>query len=256
MTSSTARANAAPRVMIATPTRCSVHAGYVTSLLTTDRALRDEGVRYALRLQHNVTMVSVGRSALVAEFLALGAERLVFVDSDMEWDPATFLRLIGHDVDVVAAACPHRRNRTEGVAAELLVDDAGCGLGCAGGLVAVRGVGAAFMCITRQALLRMVDSGLVAKLRSDNDVLAQWLSPVRGAGQHWFDFFPLVPDADGRLASEDFAFCALVRQCGMMVWCDPSLRVRHWGEFPFEAAGPMACLARQAAEALARSAAS
>ena len=125
-----------PQVMIATPTRESVHAGYVTSLVPTVRALDREGISNAVRLAPNTTMVSVGRSALAAEFLALGAERLVFVDSDMEWQPATFLRLIGHEVDVVGAACPHRRSAKPGVAAELLLDDAGRVQGGPSGLVA------------------------------------------------------------------------------------------------------------------------
>ena len=95
----------------------------------------------------------------------------------------------------------------------------------------------------------MIDSGLVAKLRSDDDAFGQWPSAVPGAGQWWHDFFPLAPDANGRIESEDWSFCHLVRQCGMSVWCDPSLRMRNWGQFPFDVADPMNVMLQQPAEA-------
>jgi len=48
-------------------------------------------------------------------------------------------------------------------------------------------------------------------------------------------YFPMGYDKDtGRVQiSEDFGFCMKAREYGFKIWCDPTIKLYHWGEHRF-----------------------
>jgi len=86
-------------------------------------------VQHAERAGHEVdynglknTALAWARQAMAEEALRSGAEALIFCDDDHVFPADAFTRLVGHDVDVVAANYPNRRAPTIEPTAYRLVD--------------------------------------------------------------------------------------------------------------------------------------
>lgn len=89
------------------------------------------------------------------------------------------------------------------------------------GFAPVRAIGSAALLISRDALVRIAESGLVAHAHSG----------MYAADQHedgWTFFDPFV-DEDGHYLSEDYALCHRWRALGGQVWADLETTTRHIG---------------------------
>jgi ribosomal-protein-serine acetyltransferase len=143
------------------------------------------------------------RNALMKRFLDVqSATHLLFIDSDVGFEPASVRRLLAFDEEVVAGACaaegedPPNGGRIDG-AREVRGD-----------FVTAEYAEARFMMIKRSAVERLV-SGLSVKE-----------SPAQGV----FDW--MVEPTTGQYLSEDFAFCHRFRSVGGKVWLDTQSQLR------------------------------
>jgi hypothetical protein len=230
------KAGAAPslparRVHLATP----VHGGqigvpYVHSLLPTVTGLAELGVDVFWTCREG-SLVHLNRNALVAGFLAdKAASHLVFIDGDQSWQAGDVVRLLAHDLDLVAAAIPARRHP---IAWNLspLRDEDGVPLPprrCPRtGAFEVDAIGTGMMCIKRRVFTRLIEAYPESKVARPQE----GLPPETGRWLHQL-FLPVGPSWAVQ-EGEDYAFCALWRQVGGKVWCDPEVRVQHHGSFAY-----------------------
>ena len=65
-------------------------------------------------VEPGTALLGYARAKLAAAFLASGASHLLMVDSDIGWDAADVIRLLRHDVPLVAGICPHRHEAHAG----------------------------------------------------------------------------------------------------------------------------------------------
>jgi hypothetical protein len=206
-------------LMIGTPAYDgSLGVGYVRALIETERALRDAGIPLALHFTVQNSLITHARNEVVAAFLASDATDLLFVDSDIAWQAADVLRLLRHDVPVVAGAY---RRKTETVSYVVRFPDrAAVARDRASGLVAASRVGAGFLRLRRDALERMVAE--YAELAYDPG----------GGGTHHALFDTAM--IDGTFCGEDWTFCARWLAIGGTLWVDPEIPLVHVGraEFP------------------------
>lgn len=148
------------------------------------------------------------RYFLTDSFLKTDFERMLFIDSDIEFETGDVMRLLTLDADVAVGAY---RMKKEGaklaawVGGELLdefpndpfeVDYAGTG----------------FMMIKRHVWDRI-------------EHLCENIDTERGVIKKWWGF-----DVDGGVElPEDYSFCKKVRDCGMKIVCDPDIKLKHYG---------------------------
>lgn len=214
------------RVVIGTPAYGGlVHWRYAQAAAATKAELGRRGI-----VAHDIgtegeSLVERARDTIAAHFLSIpNASHLVFVDSDIEWQPEDFVRLLAHDVDVIAGLYPKKQYPIEHVF-HPLVDVAGNARRDARtGAIEVENVGTGFLCIKRQVFIRLIESGTVAKYRMEGmpEQVLPWLH----------EFFPARVE-DGIKWSEDYMFCRLWRRLGGRIWIDPSIRLTHIGAHPF-----------------------
>jgi hypothetical protein len=171
------------------------------------------------------------RAQIVANFLAdPNATDLVMIDSDVAWEPHGLQSLLAHDVDLVAAAYPKRRDPIEFMfrsaqdAGQPLMGDPGTGL------VEVWGMPGGFMRCRRSMLEKMV--------AHYSDLFVVDRDAPKGKTCRLFDpyYFDTV-EADGskgkRVLSEDYAFCQRWRDMGGKVYLDASIGMAHIGTKAF-----------------------
>lgn len=207
------------KVLLATP----CHSGRVTaqfclSLINSIALLAANQIDARLSIRAGNSIIGFARNEILAQFLASDCEDLVMIDDDMGWAADDLLRLLTHDVPLVAAV---GRIKTDEVRFCVTPLDAAGKVDPVGELVSVGAVGTAFMRIRRDCAMTMIAlSGQDAHYaaRGIAPDLAPWLFNVFCAGV-----------VDGEPLSEDYAFCRRWRDSGRAVLVDPSIFLEHVG---------------------------
>lgn len=203
--------------------RCVVLVPYATHIEPAcDHNLRELEARgYEVRRYPSSAAVDRTRCDMASAALAEGADELMWIDSDIAFDPAAVDRLRAHDLPLVAGVYPkkgvqdfamHLEPGTE----ELVVGDGG-------GLHDVRYVGAGFLLIQRIVF---------------DDVQRHFSLPVCNAqfGLPSVPYFlPMVIAESGGYwyLGEDYAFCERARQAGHKIVVDTTIRLGHIGKYTY-----------------------
>ena len=164
---------------------------------------------------------------------------LLMLDADVVVSPDGLERLVRAGHDVSGCSVPLRnvnwdraRTMSEGqsnvpveqlrlVATEYAVWFEGDSVNAIDGFAPVIAVGSAIMLISRDALVRIAESGLVVHA-------AQGMAAADGHHDGWTFFDPFV-DERGIYLSEDYALCHRWRSLGGTVWADMQTPTRHIG---------------------------
>lgn len=198
----------------------TVHLLTLRSLLHDLVALVGRGDRFTLIDYCGSAVIQDSRAEICAEFLESDSTDLVLVDHDVSWQAGGLLRLLDHDVDVVAGSYPFRRDpivfpiRWLPEHEELWADPKT-------GLLEVGGVPGGFLRIRREALQRMTDA--YPQLAYNHKV----------SGKTIIGLFEPYRIGKTKL-SEDYSFCARWRDLGGRVWVDPEISMAHTGNKTFE----------------------
>ena len=154
------------------------------------------------------TVLLTQRQRLATEAQSVGAEYMLWLDSDMVYPPSTALRLLAHKEDIVAANYIRRQLPAKGVAYETIGDwENPLIFEPQDDLVEVEGVGMGCMLVKTSIL---------------DDI-----------PQPWFEF-GWTPESNDWLG-EDMIFCQKMAQAGNTVKIDTqlSMEMRHLGTWAF-----------------------
>ncbi|MDB5311966.1 MAG: putative rane protein, partial [Gemmataceae bacterium] len=165
--------------------------------------------------------VDAARNQMASDALAQGFEELMWVDSDVVFDPDDVARLRAHDLPFTCGLYPKKGPRQ--FACEFLARTPPVRFGRRGGLVEVRYCGFGFA-HTRKAVFATVHHrlGLPICNRRFPTPLVPFFEPM------------VVGDPDGPWSvSEDYAFCERARRCGFKVMADTTVRLWHVGPYRY-----------------------
>lgn len=98
------------RIMIAVPSYKGFNANDLTlSLMKLVTMRTDPGIEWLPSFSRACPVLPRVRNSMAAEAIARGCTHLLFVDDDIGFKPEDVIRMIGHDVGIVAAV-PQKRN--------------------------------------------------------------------------------------------------------------------------------------------------
>jgi hypothetical protein len=188
----------------------------------------EEGLRvleargYAVRRWASSAAIDRARSEIATRALSDGYEELMWIDSDIGFDPQAVDRIREHGLPVVAGIYSKRGVRE--AACTFLTESKGMTLGAGGGLLEVRYVGTGFI-HTRRA----VYEDIVRKfaLPVCNDKFQASVVPY---------FLPMIlrdPAAGFWYLGEDYSFCERARQAGHKIMIDTTIRLWHYGRYGY-----------------------
>jgi hypothetical protein len=196
----------------------SIKNGCVLSLLKLQHSLHTRGLSAEYGIL-SVAGISEVRN-FYASILLQRAEHshLLFVDSDMAFEPSTFWKLVDAQKPFVGCIYPKRKAN-----AGFVVYNHGP-IRAKNGLARVEGIGMG-LCLIQAACFRaLLNTGQIAKYSGHGFESHGLLGPLLG-------FFDPVPK-DGEYTAEDYAFCYRWRTlCGGDVWALASEDVGHIGEY-------------------------
>ena len=196
------------------------------SFIRWSNTARQLGIDYTVETLTNESLISRARNTMVAKFLSnKESTHLMFIDSDIGWEPWHLLLLMHHDKDVIGGMYPLKGlpvkwcvNGIEGGATEDL-----------GRLQEVSKTGTGFMLIKRHVFAKLVDHP--ATIPFTNDI---GLDPALNKDMRtFFD----TDVREGRYYSEDWTFCENWRDLGGQVWIDKRVLLKHTGTYTYDHAG-------------------
>jgi hypothetical protein len=165
------------------------------------------------------SVVSRARNLLVRDFLDSKCTELLFIDSDINFEPEAIIRLMAWGSDAekgIVAAVPRTRDTNKTYIADLDLDESSQLTMNGMGLVRAQRVATAFMWVQR---------GVFEKLAAENP---DWTYFDKRAGKDLSAVFDFKVTREGYIG-EDFLFCDRARAAGYEVWIDPTITLGHMG---------------------------
>jgi len=219
---------------------------YVTSLLLLDRTARAAGVEVFFYFIANESLIQRARNFLCHHFMTrTDCTHLMFIDADIQFDPADVIRMVAANVDVIGGVYPKKLlhwDRLPSLSAEQLEQlrrsdnsplldfvnlapslEPAVTAETAAGVAPqeVRWVGTGFVLIKR---------GVLERMQADRPDRTFWAEQ-----QRIYAFFDCVLWNEVYL-SEDYYFCERWRELGGVVHSAPWAKCTHWGTYGFRCA--------------------
>lgn len=235
-------------VFLATPCyggQCTNH--YLSSMFYLSKAMHEIDLKNILATSSNESLITRARNRLVRLFLDTDCTHLMFIDSDISFNPLDVIRLLMHDKDIVCGSYPMKGlqinnllgknfSNPEEVQRALYSyvinlqkqDQEKFGdnnepvrINTENGLVEIMDAGTGFMCIKREVIEKMIQEYPGTKYVSEED------------SREWYALFDCIID-DNRYLSEDYTFCRRWQKIGGKVWLDPDITLDHVGTHVFK----------------------
>jgi choline kinase len=144
------------------------------------------------------------RNEIVRAAQKVGATHLMFIDSDMTFYPDSIKRLLAHDKDIVGVL--YNTKQTPSYSTIKMVDENGDFISMPGEKIPNE----LFPCFSVGSGFMLIKMHVFDKIKKP-----------------YFEF----GDYKGQLMGEDVMFCKKANEVGFTIWCDPTIRMGHIGEY-------------------------
>lgn len=197
------------RVTVGVPCYAHFHAEMAISLI---QALLRCPYELHLTVQRGC-YIAEGREACVTAALGVGADYLMFIDTDMQFPADGIERLVAQGKDIIGGAYNEKRFPPTST---VKISDGNGGFATAtvnlpSDPFRCAAVGTGFMAVNLKRLTAHLTAPFFAFTTDAHEVTRAWAS---GPG-------------------EDTAFCLRAHRAGLEVWCDPTVKLGHWGEVAY-----------------------
>jgi hypothetical protein len=232
-----------PKIFVATPMYGGVcHGDYAMSLVDLAITAQISDIELGIAARYNESLIPRGRNYLVHSFLQTDCTHLVFIDSDIKFNPVDIFTMIKKDVDIIGGIYPKKAIEwgqleqavKAGVATESLPYYAGAlnfnsineeeqevKLTDA---VEVKDVPTGFMVIKRNVFEQL-------KPVVEKCVFRENEKPY--GGETCYVFFDTAVDGEEYL-SEDWYFCRKWQSIGGKVYAAPWCELTHYGTHAYQ----------------------
>ena len=202
--------------MIGTPCYSgSVDVWYVNSLVNTIKMAAERGVEIIPMWVSFDALIQRARNDTIQIALEGGYDDLIWIDSDIEWQPEWFFKLLDYSQDVVGGTYRKKGDREEYVLRKIDKSK----IDPETGLLEVHGLGTGFVKMSRSAMQYLWDVSEIYIDHKDNK-------------ERRMIFDVVIKNQD--LVSEDIiAFMKLI-DGGYKIWLDPEMTCNHIGPYKFQ----------------------
>ena len=232
------------KLLICTPCYGGMCAeGYMMSIVKLMAELNSKNITAAIRTIGNESLISRARNALASEFTKSDFTHLLFIDSDIEFEPIQVLRLLINNKPISCGAYPIKHinydkitnnvsTRPEKIDSKFVKDS---GIEFATHIKYPEVKNGWFKTDYAATGFLLIKKNVFTKILSDNPQIV-YKNEVGGYGStEFFEFFPVGIDPDTRqYLSEDYYFSKLARQSGFDIWCDSKSKLNHIGTHKYE----------------------
>lgn len=228
---------------------------YTKSLLDLSRVCQAYGIQVQFSFIFNESLITRARNYMVDEFLRSPHTHMMFIDSDIDFNPMDVIALLALDKPIAGGPYPKKclawENIYDAVKYGLVPnDDRGKLADFAGDFVfnAVPGtteiqlnepvevleLGTGFMMVERSVFAKFADAYPQYWYNPDHNRAAAF----DGSRKIYQYFQAEIEPVHGRYLSEDYWFCQKAREAGMGVWFAPWMIIKHHGTYIYSGSIP------------------
>lgn len=155
-------------------------------------------------------LIQRSRNDLIEAFMKSDAESVIWIDSDIEWNPEWILKLLLSDKDIIGGTYRKKTDESEEYtvkASEIVYED---------NLLKVEGLGFGFIKTSRKAI----------------EVLYNKAEEYESGGKTARNVFE-VAIKNGSMVGEDILVCQKFIDAGFNIYLDPTMTCNHVGDKKF-----------------------
>jgi hypothetical protein len=237
-------------LMVATPMYGGQCMGsYAKACIDLNTVCMKYGVNVQFMYLFNESLITRARNYLVDEFLRSSATHLMFIDSDIDFNPMDVLALLALDKPIAGAAYPKKSIAWERVYDAMrlgLVESSPQQLEQFSGdyvfnvvpgtdrismvePVEVLEIGTGFMMVQRETFTRFAAAYPDLSYRPDHNRTAAF----DGSREIHMYFQALIDPDSKRYLSEDYMFCQWARKIDIPIYLCPWMKLKHSGTYIF-----------------------
>ena len=194
-----------------------VKAQHFRSCLNLKEDLTNLGIAHDWLIGTNESLVTRARNEMTASFLATEHTHMMWLDADIEFTSQDVANLWNIQADIAVGCYAMKLRDKQWFAAwkdgELVKD-----LDQFEGPIEVDYAGTGFMLIRREVIEALAETAPSYE-GPNGRVPALYMTPIHNDG----------------FESEDFHFCRIARDANFKIIMEPSVRLRHWGEYAYGA---------------------
>ena len=238
-------------ILLATPCYGNMMTrNYFHSVLKLKDTCKNVGIDIDISTIGNESLITRARNYFVSLILANKSyTHLLFVDSDITFDPLSVIRMVQSEKMIVGGAYPKKHidwgrvkdlvnteSNMDNVepqlydyAINIVTDTSTQTIPIVDGFLKVSYAATGFMLIRREVLEKMVET--FPELKYNNDVTGYFNG---SNNEQFYAFFDcIIDDKSKRYLSEDYAFCQRWLQLGGEIWVDLLCDLSHLGSYNF-----------------------
>ena len=216
-----------PSIMIAMPCHDSVKINTMLSIIKLLQQiafpLGQKGINIGINTMKS-SMIHQARNYLISEFLATEYTHLLFVDSDVEFEPDAFLRMLLANKDVV---CTPYRRKVPDLSRTLYNVAIKEGAEQKGDIIEITGGPTGLMLIKREVFTKII------ALHPDLKITNPAVENPGKSHDFYYNFFDFA-FKDGLLLGEDVSFCKLAIDSGFKLYANAASVTKHHGSYAWE----------------------
>jgi hypothetical protein len=237
------------KLFVATPMYGGMANGlYVKSSLDLQAVMSRYGVETKFSFLFNESLITRARNYLVDEFLRSDCTHLLFIDSDIHYDPRDVIALMALDKDVIGAPYPKKSINWGNIASaarkhpnldpkelETLVGEyvfnvvKGTSQFQVTEPLEVMEIGTGFMMVKREVFGKYAEAYPEYRYKPDHVGQANF-----DGSRYIHAYFDTVIDPESeRYLSEDYMFCQWWRKIGGQIFLCPWMKTQHIGTYAF-----------------------
>lgn len=196
------------KVMLATPSYGATAPSYTYSIARSREALTAAGINSSYLLLQGMCHVDDARNAICRHFLASDCTDLLFLDSDVDWEPEGLVHLAKRELDIVGGVYPYRRDGGEQMPVRLMDRNTHA----VDGILEVDGLPTGFLKIKRSVFERM------------KDTVPRYFDKLDPT---YLFFARPTPQQDMARWGGDIDFCNRAKGLGFRLFADSEIRLGH-----------------------------
>ena len=203
------------KVMIGTPSHDGkLDVWYTNALCNTIKMSYEKDIEIIPMWISFDALLQRARNDTIDVALQMGVDELIWIDSDIEWQPEWFFKLLNYDVDVVGGTYRKKGDKEEYVIRQLSIRPP-----ADNGLIEVDGLGTGFVRMSRKAMQYLWDTS------------KSYIDPKDNKERRMI--FDVVIENES-LVSEDIHAFNKLASGGFKIWLDPSMTCNHIGPYKFK----------------------
>jgi hypothetical protein len=235
-------------LFVATPVHSDVSMHYAQTMLELQKECMKRNMRVMFQMMKS-SLITQGRNLCVSYFLNTDFTHMLFVDSDIAFDPNAIFRLIELDKDIISIPYPMKTAQWSTLVDKiksghitdpeqcqhhmlqypLLIKDNNTDIKVNKGVIEATHCPTGCMLIKRDVFTKLIeaypDREIIQKTTIDGKYMDR---------PHFYNFFDTYYDSETkRYLGEDFAFCRLWSEIGGKLFCYIMSYITHVGEYQY-----------------------